>query len=70
MLELDVPSSGRAFVELTTPAVVAVDGDGSTSSAWDMAFEGYSVFTNSGLSGPGEAGALGPYAPAIFDTGV
>jgi hypothetical protein len=35
-----------------------------------MAFEGYSVYTNGGLSGPGEAGALGPYAPEIFDTGV
>ena len=69
-LAIDVPTTGRAFVELTTPAAAKVEGDGSTSSAWDMAFEGYSVFTNGGLSGPGEAGALGPYATEIFDTGV
>jgi hypothetical protein len=69
-LEVTVPASGRAFVELATPAAAAVDGDGATSTAWDMALEGYEVFTNGGLSGPGEAGALGPYAPEIFDTGV
>ncbi|MCK6589035.1 MAG: HmuY family protein [Polyangiaceae bacterium] len=69
-LEIDVPSTGRVFVELTTPAVVEVPGDPLTSTAWDMAFEGYDVFTNSGVSGPGESGALGPYAPAIFDSGI
>lgn len=69
-LEIDVPASGRAFIELATPAAASVDGDGSASTAWDMAFEGYSVYTNGGLSGPGEAGALGPYAPEIFDTGI
>ncbi len=55
---IDVPATGRAFLQLTTPEVVAVEGDGAASTAWDLAFSGYDVFTNSGLSGPGDGGAL------------
>jgi hypothetical protein len=69
-LTVDVPAAGRVFVELKTPSVAKLTGDGATSTAWDMAFEGYNVFTNGGLSGPGGSGALGPYAPDVFASGV
>jgi hypothetical protein len=69
-LTVDVPATGRVFVDLKTPGIAPVDGDGSASKAWDIAFEGYNVYTNGGLSGPGDAGALGPYGPEVFASGV
>lgn len=66
-LVIDVGESGRTFVELGTPSVVA---GGPDALDWDLAFEGYEVYTNGGLSGPGSGGALGPYAPDIFETGI
>lgn len=68
-IAVPVPGSGRAFVDLTVPSVVSVPGDGSTSTAWDIALEGYEVYTNSGVSGPGQGGALGPYGPDIYVSG-
>lgn len=70
-LAVPVPATGRVFVDLKTPSIVTLPGgDGSTSKAWDIAFEGYSVYTNGGLSGPGDSGALGPYAPDVFASGI
>lgn len=71
-VELTVPVPaypGRAFVDITVPSVVEVSGDGSASTAWDIAFEGLEVYTNSGVSGPGLGGALGPYGPDIYVSG-
>jgi hypothetical protein len=65
-----VPESGRVFVDLSGPAVIEVPEGAAASTAWDLAFEGYEVYTNSGLSGPGEGGALGPYGPDIYVSGV
>jgi hypothetical protein len=65
-----VPESGRVFVDLSGPAVIDVPEGAAASTAWDLAFEGYEVYTNSGLSGPGEGGALGPYGPDIYVSGV
>jgi hypothetical protein len=53
METLDVPvGSERVHVDLDTLALVG-EGD-----AWDLAFEGVDVFTNSGPSGPGEGAAF------------
>src|SRR5688572_21151065 len=71
-IAVPVPDSGRAFVDLSVPAAIPsseVPGDGASGAAWDIAFEGYEVFTNSGVSGPGKGGALGPYGPDIYVSG-
>lgn len=54
-LEVEVPASGRVLVRLDPPAVVDAD---PASTGWDLAFEGWDVFTNSGVSGPGDAGGF------------
>lgn len=59
-LEVPVSSSGRTFVSYKEPAIVTPMGDGSMDSSWDIAFEKYDIFTNSGVSGPGDGGAFGP----------
>ncbi|WP_437738374.1 HmuY family protein [Sorangium sp. So ce1335] len=58
LLEVDVPASGRVFLRLATPEIVAPADEGAASTDWDLALSGYDVFTNSGLSGPGDGGAL------------
>ncbi|KYF70709.1 hypothetical protein BE11_00750 [Sorangium cellulosum] len=58
LLEVEVPASGRVFLRLATPEIVAPADDGAASTDWDLALSGYDVFTNSGLSGPGDGGAL------------
>jgi hypothetical protein len=66
-LKVDVPASGRVFVHLGwPPAMVAVDGDPKTSRAWDLAFEGLDVYTNSGASGSGPGSAFGPLDTIVF----
>jgi hypothetical protein len=69
LLEVPVPSQGRVFVSLQEPAVVTPDGDGSTATNWDIAFEKYDAFTNSGVSGSGDGGAFGPLDIATYDEG-
>jgi hypothetical protein len=56
----------RAFVELATPSVVHVDGLGETSIAWDLALQGRDIFTNGGISGPGDSSAFGPLSAPTF----
>lgn len=43
---------------------------GAESGSWDLAFEGWDVFTNSGPSGPGNGAAFGPLEELafLFDT--
>ena len=65
-LRVAVPASGRTFVKLGTPAVVTMDGDPASSLDWDLAFEGFDVFTNSGPSGKGSGGAFGPLDAITF----
>lgn len=69
-LIIPVAHGARTFIELSTPSLVTPEGDGKNSAAWDLAFEGYDIYTNSGLSGTGLGGALGPYAPDIFESGI
>jgi hypothetical protein len=65
-LRVVVPESGRAYVKLATPEVVAVGGDPKASLDWDLAFEGFDVFTNGGVSGGGQAGGFGPLDTFAF----
>ncbi|HEY0465487.1 MAG TPA: HmuY family protein, partial [Polyangiaceae bacterium] len=57
-LELAVPDTGRVYVHLAEPRVVSPSAP-LASRDWDLAFEGYDVFTNSGPSGAGKGAAFG-----------
>jgi len=65
-LELEIGPDARTFVELAKPAVLELSGQGETSIAWDLAFQGRGVFTNGGVSGPGSASAFGPLSAPTF----
>lgn len=66
VVELTVRPDERSFLELSAPAEVEVEGDGGTSLAWDLALQGRDVFSNGGISGPGNCAAFGPLAPPTF----
>ncbi len=65
-LRVPVPESGRVYVKLASPAVVTPAGDPKTALDWDLAFEGFDVFTNSGASGGGQAAGFGPLDAITF----
>ena len=65
-LRIPVPESGRVFVKLAPPAIVTSPGDPTTSADWDLAFEGFEVFTNSGASGSGKGAGFGPLDAVTF----
>jgi hypothetical protein len=66
VVELTVSPDRRTFVELSAPAVVEAEGDGGSSLAWDLALQGRDVFSNGGISGPGNCSAFGPLSPPTF----
>lgn len=68
-VRVPVPDEGRVFVNLASASVVTVDGDPAASRAWDLAFEGFDVFTNSGASGQGAGGVFGPLDAMVFASG-
>ncbi len=55
-----VPDSGRVYLRFAPLGLVKAD------EAWDLAFEGWDLFTNSGPSGSGKGGAFGPLDGAVF----
>ena len=65
-LAVPVPGAGRVFVQLDPLAIVTPAGDGSSTTGWDLAFEGLGAYTNSGPSGVGSGGAFGPLDVATF----
>lgn len=65
-VELSIEPDARVFVELGTPSTVEVKGQGESSIAWDIALQGRDVFTNGGISGPGDSSAFGPLAAPTF----
>ena len=66
-LQLSVGPDGRTFVELSTPSVLSdVEGTGRESIAWDLALQGRDVFTNGGISGPGNSSAFGPLSSPTY----
>ncbi len=60
VLEIPVGESGRTYVSLEPLAVVPAPSSPASSKAWDLAFEGYDVYTNGGVSGSGSAKSFGP----------
>lgn len=64
-LLVPVTADQRTFVKLGVPAVVSV-GDPGSSTDWDLSFQGYDVFTNGGISGPGLGSAFGPLPASAF----
>lgn len=69
-LEVPVQPTGRTYVALKEPAIVTPTGDATMDTSWDLAFENYEVFTNSGVSGMGEGGAFGPLDRVTYDEGT
>jgi hypothetical protein len=65
-LRLTVPETGRVYISLQDPKVVQPTGDPLQSLDWDLAFEGWEIFTNSGPSGAGKAAAFGPLDAFLF----
>jgi hypothetical protein len=66
-LKIPVTESGRVFVKLSPPSVlVAAPADPKASGDWDLAFEGFDIFTNSGVSGGGKGAAFGPLDAVTF----
>ena len=61
---LRVPVAGRVHVDLEKGAVV------SGEEPWDLAAEGYQLFTSSGPSGPGQGSAFGPFTAEEFAENV
>jgi hypothetical protein len=69
MVELSVTS--RTWVDLGRLEVHRADGDGGGEpDRWDIAFDGWDVYTNSGPSGAGGGAAFGPLDELsfLFDT--
>jgi hypothetical protein len=64
-LRVEVPAYGRVYVRLGPPAVVTPT-EAATSADWDLAFDGWDVFTNSSASGTGQAAAFGPLDAVTF----
>lgn len=66
-MRIDVASRDAVFLNLKRRRVVSVARD---SLDWDLRFEGFRVFTNSGPSGPGDGAAFGPSdeLDLLFDT--
>ena len=60
-LRVPVADGQRTYVTLASPAALA-----TADATWDLAFEGYDVFTSSGPSGPGQGAAFGPLDAIAF----
>jgi hypothetical protein len=60
VVRIAMTDAGRAFVELAPASVVQPSGDARASMDWDLAFDGYDVFTNGGVSGMGKGASFGP----------
>ncbi len=64
-LSVEVSPTTPTHVKLAVPETVKVTAP-KTSTEWDLAFMGYDVMTNGGLSGPGKGWAFGPLSAAFF----
>jgi hypothetical protein len=64
-ISVEVSADRLTFVDLDVPSVIEVE-DPSESIEWDLAFRGYDVITNGGVSGPGAGAAFGPLPEFYF----
>jgi hypothetical protein len=62
---VEVSATERTFVNLATREVVT-PSDPKGSTEWDLAFLGYDVLTNGGISGSGAGAAFGPLDISVF----
>jgi hypothetical protein len=65
-LRVSIADAGRTFVKLSPPSVVDLTDAPEASLEWDLAFDGFDVFTNGGVSGRGGGAAFGPLEAATF----
>ncbi len=63
---VNVPDDGRVYVKLSPLGMATVESAPETSSAWDLAFEGFDIATNGGVSGAGKGGSFGPVDLVAF----
>jgi hypothetical protein len=59
-IRVTTSDAGPSFVKLAPASVVSPGGDTAMSMDWDLAFDGYDVFTNGGVSGMGKGASFGP----------
>jgi hypothetical protein len=59
LLRVPVSPDEPSFVDLDDPAVIEEDSPGE-STEWDLSFQGWNVYTNGGVSGPGMGWSFGP----------
>jgi hypothetical protein len=59
-LLIDVAVNHPTLVQLSTASELPVTGDYQAASDWDLAFQGWDIFTNGGVSGAGKGSAFGP----------
>jgi hypothetical protein len=64
-LTFDVSASEPTYLKLATPEVVT-PADPKSSTDWDLAFVGYDVLTNGGISGTATGAAFGPLDVSVF----
>ncbi len=64
---LAIGTNSATFVDLSELGVVETE---RSALDWDLVFEGWRVFTNGGVSGPGRGAVFGPSDPLdlLFDT--
>lgn len=62
---IELAAGERAFASLAQAKQVEAS-EATQAEAWDLAFEGFEVFTNSGPSGTGQGGAFGPNGELDF----
>lgn len=58
-VEFEVRRQEPVYINLEKSEPVSIE-DPQSSDSWDIAFEGWNIFTNSGPSGPGDGGSFGP----------
>lgn len=57
-MRFDFALNGIAYIDLSTPSVIQPTS--SDTFAWDLLFDGLTVYTNSGAAGPGYGASFGP----------
>lgn len=66
-LTLEVGADTSTFVDLDGARSLALDDDDAArSTAWDLRFRGWDIFTNGGASGGGKGAAFGPLPFTYF----
>lgn len=69
-LAIDVAADTSTFVSLASASAVTVSNEESTSStAWDLRFQGWDIFSNGGVSGGGKGAVFGPLPFTYFLAG-